>query len=1493
MDDPVIRSGTVPLPLNPRRSLHQSTNGTSAIYRFPTESTPPVSTRGPTAPRRIGDEGPSAASERNRPSSRLQHAFDALVVPVDLRHDPPYPYERERGVNAGDAPRRTVGQGASRDMFTTDEGNRRTSSASYTVSSTSSTHSMHYSTRPVPPPRPPPSHLVHTHELFHRGRHVRNAASMNSISVPPVDFPLAPRRGSGPTSSHRKSSSLSLMRTTSNTPSTGSSDVPKTPAQRHQDDDDEDQVSATATRWKGKGRATEESGWADGWPVLAAQRGQTVQYLGHETDPSRALDGSSRLDLPLASSAPFVFPKPDPSPSLVTPTPVYPTSPVTSIANAPSAEPRLDSARAPRPEPATFSSFLPAFASPSKKSSRSSSHPRSKRRPSLPIRLRSRSRARRRPRSASSSSSSSSSSSRSVQSRRSYRSSLSTDDRLDPSHHRSTRRLSASVPNLRTHARSRSVPIPFETFTPRSPYAHARDLSKKGERGRTRNGSIADELMFGEELRRAQETRDRIDMGEGVFPSRRRSVAETEQGPKSRDVATPSTTAWAGLPVAASRERGGGQGTRGGRDGGRTTRSTFGVPPVPRGGPSRYSHYTLASPPPSRRAKPIIKGSLMSPHPKLVVSDPDGSSSDGNDDDDASVRRRYEMARRDSSLFDLDRNRGDDAESIDHSSVLRVLRENEESRREREAWSDSATKTLGGLGGLGLGFGSGNQRGGPERKRSQKGRGPGGLAFGGGRDRDSKVYREREQARRNVEKKKRSQAAESETEPEASATRAYPRRPKVPTDSPSVPHSFEPFATIGRRLSLSRTRSREKEARRKKPTAGGTDPLVPVPSASTDASAPRTVRGKPIRHLRSSPSVDSINLRTNGGASTTRPPTLPTFSFASDDVPSATQYGQALTLDDDETPNPPINAEHRRPSVTSQNAFLSLPPHLHHLLRTPERDPYTPSRHAPAVPSSLGYPNGPGRRDSKRLSSSSVASAARLSLALESHLLRKSQVDQLQQSGATLAQHDSNLATGQGQIDSDLPNGSPRRHHVQTLSPIPSSASPESKRSESSMSMSGSSESLNMDEGANWKKLFFSPPRKRVTTKAKAIGDVAGPAPHIASEDDAGAETDTTLEITLNRATGSAFDPAQAVPALPQPLERTDTSATEASSAQESFVTARENALTTPADSVESLDLPDLTEDLATTTLSGSSRPRPTPTQGSWAATSFAREYLGSDAVVPTLRTDAERFRLSPVPPIRSDSVGSTHSFIDIGHESSDDEGDGPSPRDMVKSPLSFMDDFSPPSSAPSSPHLASDAPFASFPTTDSLPASPTLSTTFDEADETSRYSRSSVNRDSHLSVGSHNLHISPTAARFVNRNSSKTDSFGSARSAALDDTIGSFPIPPVEEEDDAQSPDLSDVEDRQRTASMAEGDDVTLRLGSPVPTSMTSQRSSSVYAPTAEPQEELPQTTVASPTDEASFLDVSESSDHESHRLSGQSFRTFFYGPASLSEPPPLPRPS
>ncbi|GAA5960058.1 hypothetical protein JCM3765_006150 [Sporobolomyces pararoseus] len=1372
----------------------------------------------------------------------------------------------------------------------------RNSTASYTVSTASSRSS--YSTRPSHPSFQP--------------THFRDLSSSTSLPSSQLHFPI-PSTSSFPIEPKPKpidlrprnsSLSYSRVRTPSNgsTASSASSDFPITPAVPTSAE--RRRVSAT-TGANRKGREKEISeDWSNGLPVLGGShsgkgpamvdprftfprsrqqgptsppartlsiRDQDSHAIGpfgevrktsedkgtsHEKSfiaslSSKPLIDSSGHELPIFSASPptqtSYLPTSPLQPAFAPPPPFSPTSPVASISDTPQ-----------RP---IISTFLPHFASssPTKSARKLPSKPRSN---SFTRRVRRRSSPRKLPSHRRASSSSSS--------HRRQTSRSSSLHRHEPSTWtRTLRHRSHSVPDLRSHARSQSVPtsIPFDTFSPRSPYAY--------EPG-SRRPSIADELLFGGTTRRTRTRESSLQGSEPiVFPSRKFSATEKGKGREGER----STS----VPLASQARQA--------------------SPTIPSRSLQPKSRSTRPQAQRTASFIPAVKGSLMLPHPKVVVSDLGEGICDEEDSVDSveALQRRYREGGGGGEgasttiepleiLDSLERRKTieGDQESIDHSSVLRVLRENEESRKEREAWSDSATKTLG----LGLGLKLAEF----ERKRNT--RGVGNIAFGGAAG--TKVKQERKKARKQVEKEKR-RAAESGTDGEGGPN--SPRRRRQAADSsPPMPHSFEPFVHITRKLSLSRSKSRDLAV--KDSTAGSAGTTGPHKNQQNleAASTPRTVRGKPIRHLRTSPSVDSIFSRSG--------PPLPPHVYQND---LDTQYGQAVSFDD----NLPLSEEHRRPSLTTQNAFLSLPPHLHHLLRSPERETYEPSRAPPPVPPSQYSLS----QDSNRLSTSSVASAARLSLALESHLSKlpsQSSTPSIARSTNVrtpeITESRLNRSTSTPALLCDFsPRASPEavlipthetpgvRPPVQThsLSPLPEVESPDSQRS--AQTLSDASSGLDVDNRNEWKELFFSPPRRPGgSTLSRADPTVSI---QVASDDETSTEgTDDTFSIHRLERTRKSLEALFASPSATEDLENTQEtlllstttappsfarSTSHLSSAQESFVTAQEST----------------SDDGARTPRVDTARPLPTPSQTPWSSTSFAREYL--DELGGSNRISDPSSLISK----RASSRASRTSYIDF--EADGDEDQTSQSLEAVepsKSPLSFLDDFSPPPSAPLSPAIDS------FPTSlappapsfavkdsvqpDSLPTSPTLSSTFTE-DDSPRFSRLPPNRDSYLSVDSQNLHISPTAAKFVNGGGSstpRTHSYNSSKSNFLH----SFPVPPVEEAEETGSngDDEAEVEEENAlldSSEIARSEVATLRFEPPSPESSQPQfaESASTVSSRTEATASSPTKTVHSfgrPETSQSFLDVSDPSDSESKRWSRGTFQTFYSGSKTEEPLPSLP---
>ncbi|GAA5978726.1 hypothetical protein JCM11641_006156 [Rhodosporidiobolus odoratus] len=431
-------------------------------------------------------------------------------------------------------------------------------------------------------------------------------------------------------------------------------------------------------------------------------------------------------------------------------------------------------------------------------------------------------------------------------------------------------------------------------------------------------------------------------------------------------------------------------------------------PPVPPRNPQRThtrtsSHNVVTS---------GLCGSYAFAHPRVTVVtiSPTASAASILNDDQApdGIRRplspigKGKAVVREGPLSDAEVDRLID--DVDRSSVRRVLLENEASRAERAAWSDSATKALG--------YGLSLRLADRERQRQNDEKN---LAAAQKRKADLK------RVRKDVARRKRQQAGtDSEMEDNTRYHSASGGLPALasPQGSPPVPHSFDPFTMLGRKLSLKGRRgSRDRRPsdtgvvsdgaglgiigsiRRKRSEAGSRPSGDAATSSATGPpSTPKTllVRGQPIRHLRTASSVDSLYERANVAAGRAGQPGVPSVNHV------ATTYGQALTSPPDQPS--PDTSERRRPSVQAQNAFLSLPPHLHHLLRSPERESFSPSRRPPPVPSlrppphveqsrtlttSASLPVLVERDSTLRHSGDSSISAARLNLALEEQLQKE------------------------------------------------------------------------------------------------------------------------------------------------------------------------------------------------------------------------------------------------------------------------------------------------------------------------------------------------------------------------------------------------------------------------------------------------------------------------------------------------------------------------
>ncbi|GAA5967072.1 hypothetical protein JCM21900_001661 [Sporobolomyces salmonicolor] len=1231
-------------------------------------------------------------------------------------------------------------------------------------------------------------------------------------------------------------------------------------------------------------------------------------------------------------------------PALSPPSPFSPTSPVPSSS----------------PETPHNSTFLPNFPSPFKSTSASKSPSKSKtkRRPTF---------SRRRVRKPSSIHGSPPRRSGSGGRRRSTASSGSASSAK-------LRYRSASVPDLRAdstpldeYGRRPSVPIPFDLFEPRSPYA------RPGRRS-------------------TEDAQDRPDRRPpAIFPSKP-VRARTESAPVNTE-----------------------------RLSGAHLRQIAAPPRTTSRGRTKESRNVVAS---------GACEAFTFPHPRVVISgSPESGVVSAEFDHEAvdGVRRsRKEKAR---ALPDPEEGPLNDEELEkmidlgDRSSVRRVLRENEASRREREAWSDSATKTLG--------FGLGLKLADLERRKRLGTK----RELGEGRRR----------MRKDVERRKRHAAQDDETEGEG----ARSTRLTVPDYSPPTPYSFEPFMNLGRKLSLSRSRDRRRPStadgtndgkgiidalRRKRSASDSRRRPSTAPSADTPKVSPahRTVGGRPIRHLRASNSVDSLYARANVTTSSpvVPPPAPRVLSFHDD---SAQQYGQAVTAPVDDVSH--VSVETRRPSVTTQNAFLSLPPHLHHLLRSPERITFTPSRAPPPVPTlAPTFCSPTSSRGSDRLSADSTASAARLSLALADQLqLRehdKQQPITLPVSSSSpllwrLSRAEANetrTPSGEDEPTQTMqvvrsastpaflpaiarpsafatPNRRPSRgvsasqtthgdlaqgllQQQQGVSP-PLLHPNDSPSSMHARSLSSGSSIYNMDNDSNWKDLFFHPPRRpdgqlleRVafetsSSPSSSASPQSKPSPtlrrrsglvspsgkledgrvSVAShriEDDDQQEVFDAEEYKARRArtTQKSLEALFAAPASPSSDEegalvprflgvRKSSVGTRPSTSQSTVYASAEEG-------VKSSDLDAHVSEIVVEPISSLSnppaRPLPTPVQQHWSTTSFAREYLDMSSAEDVAKHDTSSPKPYPtssevdsatpqvdVPSFSIDNPPASTEFISqqlpptrtvpslvlkrsvsggsVGSQSFLEVSEDEPARPAVTSPASFMDDFSPPSSAPNSPTISVFPSGLVHPASPSLPTSPRSFATFEDASRGCHVS--------HLSVDSRHFRLSTTAAVAGSHSPySNSNSNSSAQShfSRLDETLGDFPAPPslaevAGEDAGSEGDDELDAEDEERMRKSSEGSDATPRLRSSSSKSLRLRPSQSSTLSTSTSQYTVestssdddddddqgmrrriagipfPALSPPQPTDRTpstqSFLDIAGSPDRDSKRWSGTlSFR-------------------
>ncbi|BGP31994.1 hypothetical protein JCM10296v2_003773 [Rhodotorula toruloides] len=629
--------------------------------------------------------------------------------------------------------------------------------------------------------------------------------------------------------------------------------------------------------------------------------------------------------------------------------------------------------------------------------------------------------------------------------------------------------------------------------------------------------------------------------------------------------------------------------------------------------PPRHQSVTGSKPPvPPRTTRNIIPTGTVSAltfaHPRVVVVDASPSSSLVGPDvpeDVLEIQRPTRLER-----------------GEDDSSVRRVLREIDQSRAERAAWSDSAVRRVG------VRF----DRRLAERDRSAARRD---LVA-------NQMRRERRRHRDDVAARKRREAATGSEAEETGRTMRRPRR-TGPTHSPPIPSSFEAFTGIGRKLSLGRSRERRASVGQGSASESGL-----AASIGDGMATSRTVRGQPIRHLHQNVSQDSLLI----AAAPATPP-----SKSSPGTRITLQYGEAVSR--------PAESAHdttprRKPSLVTQNAFLSLPPHLHHLLRSPERSRFTPSRPVPPLPRALqpspSLPNIVGSFEEKRGSADSTLEAAKLSLALEEHLQqgagtprRSSPVRStlLPQLSVVVSRSESDLATIASSRSAQA--SAPYFRH-----PFATRDNEQSlRRQESQLSqVSNTSSPIDLGCDQNWNKLFYSPPKpsKRLTCRLSSDSLATSSLKarlRLPSVD--------TSPIDLDASTVQVADGTARKPFLDISRSAVDLLATATLPRSESFETHTSLSYATAEEDGDGF-----------VRSSSPSRPRATPCQTSWAATSFGRAYLGSDTSLAT-SIAAARVATSP-----------SDSFLRLAEDSGLDDT-------LRQTPTSFMD-FSPTSSVAASP---------------------------------------------------------------------------------------------------------------------------------------------------------------------------------------------------------------
>ncbi|KAK4703689.1 hypothetical protein P7C70_g2528, partial [Phenoliferia sp. Uapishka_3] len=356
------------------------------------------------------------------------------------------------------------------------------------------------------------------------------------------------------------------------------------------------------------------------------------------------------------------------------------------------------------------------------------------------------------------------------------------------------------------------------------------------------------------------------------------------------------------------------------------------------------------------------------PHPRLAAvsppSSPRSNFANGNKFEGAARSKGKGKQKEPSST-------GRDVNFADDESVRRVLRETRASQLERTIWNEEGSR---------MSSRSTVRR----RKERSRGRsesrarasgeedGEEGLGLGikvgrdGGIENRPAIRLKKEEKMQERERLERERMGESNLEGRGTRMlRGTPGslefssrdhlRPPDDADLASSPisRSFDPLtALVGRVRRISNSRSQD----RLSPNSPDVHRITSRPDSSwstrlrSDINVgrkrsssvlhppPVLDRSLPIRQLRSSPSVDSLYNRPYG----------PTQRLPGRDDEEEEHLGQALTS--------PIPSSPARARIDPhQNAFLSLPPHLHHLLMDPKppvsrRESFIPSRIPPPIP---------------------------------------------------------------------------------------------------------------------------------------------------------------------------------------------------------------------------------------------------------------------------------------------------------------------------------------------------------------------------------------------------------------------------------------------------------------------------------------------------------------------------------------------------------------